>query len=97
MRRMLGTAYAGSNDGLQLVPVIPPHPYALLHSLSISEIPTGSFVLTSTLDEIKLTWPSVRTYLLVVIHPFTIIELDLSERRSRFAAYAFPDTLENSE
>lgn len=42
------TRVKASNDNVQMA--VPLHSYALLHLLSISEIPTGSFVLTHSKD-----------------------------------------------
>ncbi len=61
------------------------------------EIPTGTFALTyrGVLFS-DYTFVIVRceyTYLFVIIHPFTIFELDFCERRSLFNAITFPSTL----
>ena len=69
--------------------------YALLHSLSNFEIPTGTFAFTyrSLRPYAHDNWLQI-TYLLVIIHPFTILlEVDFSERCFLFDANTFPSSL----
>jgi hypothetical protein len=70
--------------------------YALLHSLSIFEMPTGTFAFTYRGVLSDHTFRMIRcryAYLLVIIHPFTILELDFCERRPLFDANTFPSSL----
>jgi len=73
------------------------HCYALLHSLSIFEMPTGTFAFKYRgirLSDHTFTIIRCRyTYLLIIIHPFTVLEIDFCERRSLFDANTFPSSL----
>ena len=77
------------------------HRYALLHSLSILEMPTGIFAFTyrgGLLSDHRFMIIRCRyTYLLVIIHPFAILELEICERRFCFNANTFPLSLRYRE